>query len=347
MEEIQQPATTGSSGCINCNNPVIVKGYPNALCESCRENFIKFPIPKSIILFAAAIGIIFLFSIYKIPKDILLGIHLDKGNTALLQKRYLTAQKELQKVVDKVPDNIEAKSNLLIAAFYNEDFTTFSKMFAQLTGKNYDDMELYNRVDNTVKEADNYFPNDSFISLQHRYNDDATKIPDTVLKNYISQNRGELYPAMLLANRLLDAKALDAADSVINNILMVNPSHIPALAMMAVLKREEDKTDESLAYCDKVLAINKESVYALSAKARTYMKQKKDAEALSLALSCHQMDENNYYATGTLILAYHFTNKLKERDGLLNTMSLLKDSASVQTMQYVRDVISGKEIFRN
>ena len=66
MEEIQG-TENNAGGCINCGHPVIVKGYPNALCESCRNNYIKFPIPKGIKIFAIGIGLIFLFSIYKIP----------------------------------------------------------------------------------------------------------------------------------------------------------------------------------------------------------------------------------------------------------------------------------------
>jgi tetratricopeptide (TPR) repeat protein len=350
MNEIQNAATPApeeNKGCINCGHPVVVKGFPNALCESCRDNLIKYPIPKGIKIFAAAIAVVFLFSMYKIPKDIMLGIHLDKGNTAIEEKKYLTAQKELEKVVDKIPGNLEAESNLLIAAFYNEDFKTYSKIFTRLTGKNFEDESLYKRVENVTTEVNTYFPSDSFANILKRYDNDASKIPDTTLKNYIKAFQEDPYPAMLLANRLLDAKLYAAADSVTSKILITNPAHIPALGMMAVLKREENKPDESIMYCDKLLAMNKESVYAMSSKARTYLKEKRDAEALSLALKCHQMDENNYHAAGSLVLAYHFTNKIKERDALLNKIDQLKDSIPALSIQYVKDIVSGKESFRN
>jgi tetratricopeptide (TPR) repeat protein len=346
MEEIQG-TENNAGGCINCGHPVVVKGYPNALCESCRNSYIKFPIPKGVKLFAIGIGLIFLFSIYKIPKDIGLGIHLDKGNTALEDKRYLTAEKELQKVVDKVPDDLEVQSNLFIASFYNEDFATFSKMFAQLNGRKYEDMELYNRVDAVMKESEMYYPNDSFVALQQRYNNNVSQIPDAVLKTYIAGNKDQTYPLLALASRLFDSKSYVAADSVLTAILSTEPEHIPALNMMAALKREENQPAASIAYCDKLLAINKESVYAFSAKSRTLLKQKKDAEAMALALKCHGMDETNYHATGSLALAYHFNNKVKEQNDLLNKMALAKDSASVLMLQYVKDVISGKENFRN
>jgi tetratricopeptide (TPR) repeat protein len=276
-----------------------------------------------------------------------LGIHLDKGNTALENKKYLTAQKELQKVVDKVPGNLEVESNLLIASFYNEDFATFSKVFSQLNGKKYEDMELYNRVDAVMKESEMYYPNDSFIVLQQRYNNNVAQIPDLVLRKYIADNKDQTYPLLALASRLFDAKSYTAADSVLSAMLLAKPGHIPALNMMAALKREENQPAESIACCDRLLAINKESVYAYSAKSRTLLKQKKDAEAMALALTCHQMDENNYHGLGSLALAYHFNNKTKEQNDILNKMAMAKDSASVLMLQYVKDVISGKENFRN
>jgi hypothetical protein len=44
---------------------------------------------------------------------------------------------------------------------------------------------------------------------------------------------------------------------------------------------------------------------------------------------------------------YHFTKKAKEEKELLSKVSQLTDSASVESLKYVMDVISGKEFFRN
>lgn len=350
METNEQPVTTenpGSNGCISCGNLAVVKGFPNALCESCREGYIKYPIPKGIKFFALGISLIFLFSVYKIPKNILLGIHLDKGNTALEQKKYRTAQKELQLVADKIPEDIEVQSNLLIASFYNQDFVTMNNMYSLLEGKRYEDMALYNQVNDVINKTAEYYPGDSMTAIAHRYDDDFTKIPVPVIRKFIEENKDDPYPQILLANKLFTEKSYTEADSILKNLLLADPQNIPALNLMAVLKREMGNPDESINYCDKVLAINKESVLGLSSKSRTYLKQKKDAEATALALRSYNLDDHNYHAAGSLILAYHFTNKIKERDDLLHKMTALKDSASAEMLQYVRDIIDGKEFFRN
>ena len=222
MEDLQKIETTGpatSTGCIACGSIAVLKGYPNDLCESCRENYTRLSIPKGIIIFGIAIGLIFLFSIYKIPKNILLGIHLDKGQTAIQEKRYLTAQRELEKVAGKMSTDLEVQSDLLIASFYNEDYETLAKTATLVSGKNYEDAELFSKVDGIMKQAGNYFLSDSLTAMLGNYNNDLSKVPDKALKEYIDKNKDELYPKTELANRLFDAKSYTAADSVLSNIL--------------------------------------------------------------------------------------------------------------------------------
>src|ERR1700733_11280666 len=96
----KQPAQLGES-CANCGNPAILKEYPSKLCSECRDKFIRFPVPKWLWIFAAALGVILLFSLFTLPKNISTGIALEKGKKAEKQHSYLTAQKEFEKVVDK------------------------------------------------------------------------------------------------------------------------------------------------------------------------------------------------------------------------------------------------------
>lgn len=335
------------NGCINCGSIAVLKGYPNALCETCRENFIKHPIPPWIKLFAAGIGLIFLFSLYKIPKDIGLGVHLEKGRTAFSEKKYLTAQKELARVVKQVPDNEEAEGYLLMAAFYNQDFETMQKAFENLKGKQIDDEDLFREVNNVLQKSDEYFGDDSLNSLLHKYNDDFSKIPDKVVMQFIDSNQVDIYVMTGYASRLNEQSKYAASDSLLQKALGITPDYLPALEVMASTKRMENQLDESINYCNKILSINKESVYALASKSRTLLKQKKDEEALSTAKNALLLNETDAYSMSSLLLVYHFTNKSKEKEALMNKLSLLKDTASIETFQYAKDVMSGKEPFRN
>ena len=67
----------------------------------------------------------FLYSPF--PKDLSVGISLEKGVRAEKEKKYVTAQRAMESVLEKVPGNVEAKGHLLIDAFYNGDLTTFGE----------------------------------------------------------------------------------------------------------------------------------------------------------------------------------------------------------------------------
>jgi tetratricopeptide (TPR) repeat protein len=344
MEENTLEPTSG--GCINCGSVAVLKGYPNALCQDCREKFIKYPIPLWIKLFAGGIGLIFLFSLYKIPANISLGVHLEKGKTALEDKRYLTAQRELQQAVKKLPNDIQAEGYLLIAAFYNQDFEVMSKAYEKLKDKRSEDTELFDRINNTLAQAEDYFPDDAFNAVLHKYGDDFEKVPDKVLVQYIDSNAVNTFAAMAYASRLYGKDEYIQCDTVLQKIIAKEPDYFSALSMMAGVKRQLGQFDASIDYCNRMIALNKESVYAISSKSRTMLKSKRDDEALKLALQAASLDEKDAYNMGSLLMIYHFTNKTKEKEEVFKKISALKDSVSIQTVQYAKDVVSGKEFFR-
>src|SRR5439155_25895657 len=116
------------------------------------------------------------------------------------------------------------------------------------------------------------------------------------------------------------------------------------LYMKTSVKRELDQFDSAHYYCDRILSLNKESSYGMASKARTYLMQKKDQEGLRWALKSNEPDRMEPYSLATLALAYHFNNKPGERDKLVEASK--KDSTQAAYMQYVIDIMQGKEKFR-
>jgi tetratricopeptide (TPR) repeat protein len=344
FEEISE--TSEKKGCINCGELWVVPGYPNPLCQNCRDELTRFRMPNWVKIFAASVGLILLFSLYKIPRNILTGIQYEKAMTAMAEKKYLTAQTELQKVVTKAPKFIEAQSYLLISAFNNLDFETFGKTYEKIQDEKFEDMTLFNQLQNTIEKAGSYYGDDEIRKLEEEYDNDFSKIPDDTLQTFVT-NHENAFAAMSYASRLADKKDYALCDSILNKIITYNPDYIPAYMSLASSKRQQDKFDESLKYCEHVLSLNKENLEAIASKSRTLLKSKKDKEALSLALTAFKRDEKNIYSICTLILAYHYSNKIKEEKELISRVAPLKDSATVQSLRYVLDVINGKEFFRN
>ncbi len=333
--------------CANCGDPNIDEKYPTPLCSDCRQKFIRFPLPLWIKVFAGAIAVILLFSLFKLPKNISLAVQLERGKKAEKQKKYFTAQRDFEEVVKKVPDNIEAEGHLMIASFYNQDFAAIGTAFKKLEGKNIEDKELYETLDELANKAASYVSNDSFQNFQKQYVDQSITIPDTAYQSYIHRNPDDIFAITEYASRLFDEKSYTVCDSLLQQALKKDNEYFPALMIMASLKREQGKNDESLIYCDRILSVNRESVYGMASKARTYLKQKKDKEALDLAQKSYTLNSKNGYALATLILAYHFNNKTTERDELISKAHSNTDSSQLYQLKYAIDVIDKKEKFRD
>ncbi|MES2772691.1 MAG: hypothetical protein V4722_00810 [Bacteroidota bacterium] len=342
--DIDQSEPSPKSGCANCGHLVIAQGGPTPLCQECREKFIKFPIPLWIKIFGGAIAVIFIFSMSNLPKSFSLAMHLEKGKKAEKANNYLTAQREFEIVIAKLPNNIEAQAHLMLAAFYNQDISTVAKISSGIVGKEIEDNDLFADLQNMLTKADDYVANDSLMALSEKYKSRDT-IPDNELIPFLARNPEDVYAKANYASLLFNRSDYIASDSMLSSILLLKPDYMPAIVIKATIKRELNQMDSSFYYCDKALAINHENTYILSSKARTLLKQHKDGEALKLASTSYKMNEKDYYSLATMALVYHYNNKLKERDEMIKKAA--SDSVATSYMQYPLDVISGQQKFRN
>jgi tetratricopeptide (TPR) repeat protein len=347
MEENSLPPAPEQeqTGCAQCAAPDVLDGYPTRLCASCRDTFVKFPIPKWLWLFAGAIGVIVLFSLFTLPKNISTGIALEKGKKAERAHRYVTAQREFEKVVAAVPGYTEGRAHMMIASFYNDDYSSFLQTYKTLENVPIEDKELFARLEGITDKAINYFPGDSMRQLTAPYDSSGTALPDTLLLRYIHGHDGDLYAKGQYAFLLIGRDDYKGVDSVAATMLAVDETFDMALFLRSVAQRETGHYEASLKYCDQLLNINRESSKALASKARTLLKMKDDKEALKIALRACSLNEKDSYAIATLAIAYHFNHEEKKRDELVNRYK--NDSSMASNMEYALDIFSGKEHFRD
>jgi tetratricopeptide (TPR) repeat protein len=333
------------SNCANCGQPAMDGDHATPLCSDCRESFTRLHIPVWIRIFAGGIAVILLFSLFTLPRSISLGIHLEKGERAIKAKKFNTAVKELSKVLEKVPSNIEARGNLLIAAFYNQDFILLDSMYKKLEDVNIEDKDLYGEIEKVMLKANEYHGTDDFDTLAKVYGDEV-HIPDTALSHYLQTHSDDCFAAFSYASLLYDRKDYHRCDSLLELALQIDHEYIPALMLAVNVHRDEGDLDGAMTYTDRVLAINHESVWGLSAKARTLLRQKKFKPGLDVALKLYDMDRQSPYAISTLILAYHFNGHTGERDALIKkAQSVSLDPTAKDNLQYALDVINNKEKF--
>lgn len=333
-----------SNKCINCESPWIEQGHATPLCAECRQSFIKFPIPRMIKIFSLAIIAIVLIAMVRLPNNISLGVHEARGEKALRNKQFLTAQREFKNVLKENPEYLEAKINSALSSFYIQDYSSMLKDLDELEGRRIEDQNLYSELIKATNQLSNYFPSDSFLAMQKIYADPLGDIPVNEMQKFVAANPDDIYASIALSSSLFDKKEYLMADTILSNVLNKTPVHLTALALMATLKRELNQFDESIAYCDKLLSINRESIYGMSSKSRTYLKMQKDKEALKLALEAKEVSNDDLYNLATLAMVYHFNNMTKQRDEIL--AKAIKDSLSQTYFEFANDVISNKVKFR-
>ncbi|MFT3674270.1 MAG: hypothetical protein QM781_00085 [Chitinophagaceae bacterium] len=345
MEPNQLPQESErATGCANCSHPVVEPGYPTSLCSDCRAKFIKYPIPLSVKLFGLAIVLLVAFSMFSLPSNLSAGLHFERGVDAISKKKYATALKELSGVLEKKPNFNEAKEYLAIAAFHNGNIGLFAEMIRQLEGKQEDDEQLLATLNSLILKVEDYLPSDSLIQLIETYHS-MDSIPLSEVETYVLRHPGEPYATARLAALLLDQNRFKETDSLLSILLAVDPSYLNALVIKTSVKRQLKQFDSSHYYCRQMLIRNPESSYALASNARTFLMEGNDAEGLQWALNANAIEPGDGYVVATLSLAYHFNNKAAESTRLMDILK--KDSSNFSYLEYVEDVKSGKEKFRN
>jgi hypothetical protein len=324
---------------------LFVTSAKTPLCDECRGKFINYPIPKWIKAFGIGIVAVLIFSLFSLSKNLQTGIHYRRGVDAATQKNYLTAEKEFQKVIKKEPDYKEGQTHLLIAAFYNGDMEAVRDAFLKIENETFAKDDLYAQVNAVLAKVGNYIPRDSFLTVLQKYGMNADSVPDKEFLDYLKKDSTDIYAACTYAGRLQDKKQLKQCDSILSVALAADPQYKLALQLKVPVKRELNQIDSAYYYVDQLLNINHQDLYALASEVRVLLKEKKDDEALALAKKCVAMDDKNAYSLCSLALAYHFKNDIADRNAIITNLE--KDSSALNSLSYIKDVISGKEIFRN
>src|SRR6218665_2194258 len=169
MDDMHTPA--GQDGsladtglCTSCGKNPPEAGNKNRLCGACRQKFIRYPIPVWIWIFAGAVLLLMLISLVRVPAYYSAALHLGRAEKAMDDRRYVTAQRELQQALAVFPYNSEMNGKLLIASGHNFDFATFSGAYNKIAAHNFTDKALLSEMEAMVVSLQSFFPKDSSLA---------------------------------------------------------------------------------------------------------------------------------------------------------------------------------------
>jgi tetratricopeptide (TPR) repeat protein len=343
QEQLTEPDNTL---CASCHTNKAEEGHKVKLCAACRVRYINYPIPKWIKIFALGIVAVIILSLVRTQMYIAAAIHLGKGENAIEQSRFVTAQKEIAQVLQKFPNDLTANADMIIAGSYNLDFKAVGVAFNKISDKTIDDEDLVKRTTDALSFFGENTPKDTAMArkITAAQNDreellQLEKQVDTVAND----------PAIkgYIANCLFGLKDYTSVEHIMDSVLKEQPDFMGGLRLMSATKRETGQYDDALAYCDKMLDINKEDLYAISQKAKIELKRKNDSQAALYAREVMNIDSTSDSALEAVAMVDYFAGRNKLCNLELEKIRVMA-AATVDSVIFKRLtlIVNGSVIYR-
>lgn len=348
MEENDSAITSNDpAACINCKLEKALDGYPTRLCSTCRESFIKYPIPKWIYGFGLGVLVVMIFSMAQLPKYVGVAGAFGRAEKAIESRNYVTAQRNLEKVLQKLPSFKLAQAYMLIASCYNSDIAKARELFPRLEHQTFES-DVLGEMNAAVAFLTAMIPQDStFADRLIMAGKDSVPGLQKLFDELDSSQADDRHTLQYyVADQVYELGRYNECKQMLQRILKDEPDNYLALSLLAPVNRNLGNFDEAIADCDKALEINHEDVAAWAQKARIELKRKQDAKASEYASKAYAIDNKNLYAMESIAMVAYFTGKKDECDKMVARIKA-EETDSVQVI-YTRlqKIINGTESYR-
>lgn len=304
--EIVDPAL-----CISCRNKPYQEGYATKLCADCRSIFVKYPFPRWIMAVAIGVSIVMVIGLVRMPKYITASVNLSRGEKAVEQRNYLTASKYLRRVLDVLPNSVDANLNMLICSAYQLDLIALGASYEAVADEKIEDAALFDNVESALKSVQDIIPMDTNIhsEIEMAANDSVNGLIQLSQKNSNEYQDLDFGSQLLIANSMYENKQYTQCDQLLGSVLNHKPDFISALHLMAATKRTLFKLEEALTYCERLLVINHEDIAAIGQEAKIEIKRKNLGAAMKYANEAMSIDPDNVYALEAKALAIFYNHQ--------------------------------------
>lgn len=346
MEENLKQELEHEDSCKNCGSNYIEQGHSLPLCEECRDILSKRQFPISIRIFLIGLLAIIIISLLNFPKVLNTGITYERGIRFEQQHKYVSAAKEFEKTIEVYPDSAYALCKLYIAYYHNDEIYQAMSVFNKVVGMEIGNEELLNEANAVTARIDElYLPTEEFAKLQEGAANDDLDVYINKILEYSKDNAFNNYAKYALANAYYDIGNYEECRKITEEIIKEFPDSSMGNLLLAAVDRETGDFESAIEYCNKVLEHNTEHYSAIAAKARIELKRYNDEAALKFAQEAYNLKPSDAYTASTLALAYHYNNKLEDRDKLVEQF----ENGNLQGDYYynmLKSVFSGAEKWR-
>ncbi len=348
-EEIRpdnQPALPSS--CANCGRNAYGEEFRNHICPECRASFIKYPIPKWIWAFAAAILVVMVFGFTRMQEFYSHAVHMARAEKAMEQHKYVTAKKELEFVLAKFPDRLEANADMLIACAYNHNLERMGKAYDKISQSEFKDQDLLEKVQAAMDYVVMLADVDTALNPHlERIDKDSTAELDRFIAELDSTDyHNKEFAYMVIANRFYDLDNYGRCEELLRKILDRHPDFYSASVLLMAVKRSTGKFDDAANIGKALLDRNQEDVVAMSQMAKVELKRKNDGKAAEWAAKAIKIERNTASMEAQAMVDFYSGHKSESQHLLADIQKKeITEGDSIISVR-LKNLFSGKEKFR-
>jgi tetratricopeptide (TPR) repeat protein len=349
MEESNEPRDEKELNpnlCVNCQQVKYEEAYTFKLCTECRTSLVNFPIPKWIYGTAAVLMIIIIIGIARTPGNFMAAMSLSRGEKALEEHRYKTAERELKQTLDLVPNSLLAEVNLMIVYAYTLDQQKFIPIFQKIGEKDIEDKELYGRVTDALNYYGSIYSIDTSFYTRLQQAGNSVPLIESTLDSNMKNFPNDYASIFLAADKLYDLGEYGKSGKLLVDILKERENYRPALQLLIAIKRNEKKCDSAMTCCDRLLALNVEDESTIAQKAKIELKRKNDKQAVEYVKMAMDIDSNSVYSLEAKAMVQYFSDDRTGSNLTLNKIIALESAENHVVSERVSKIITGKEIYR-
>jgi pentatricopeptide repeat protein len=310
------------NGCTQCGSPDYEEGYVNQLCRECRKQMSRFPIASWVKWTGIGVAVLFLISLFNMPKAIRATMTYNKARELFAEHKYESAEKAFHQILQRYPSNFKMNAYYAMSAFHNEHYNISDSVLGPWRGRKVEDQETTNMVNSVLSEAEDLNLSDE--SIYGRI-DSASGLAESIdiLEKYTLLHKEEAAAKLLLASYYSQDSNYTGVIALCEEVKMLKPDVLTGHRLLAHAYCEQKQYEKGLKVCDEMLDVHAEFIDALILKAKILLKQKQDKKAFQVARQAYDLAPADLRTVISLGLASHFSGEqatLKDMQAKLNTL---------------------------
>lgn len=306
--------------CVLCKITPIDKTESNysQLCSSCREKYIKYPIPKGVFAFLAVVLVLVIFgslNYFSVLKDYK---NLKEAEKFFESRNYLQASKifsnlkvnyqNSEKINEKLfISSVKSGNNQLAINTYNDSFA--DKKVPQ---------DVYNSIDRYYKFIDVFFETENkLIEITKDLKEEEI---DNKIEELFNSDKSNYIVEYYLALRKYIAKKYDKSAELLESSYSKNNDFVLAIDSLSKTYRRLKMYDKAIECSEKALNYNKDDVFALDSLSVIDMLKNNNSEALIKATMAYDLDKYQPYVSETYAVALYVNSKKEDAIKVINEL---------------------------